>query len=90
MSEPTTQPDDEVPDDEQRAFDETLIDKHCDQLIEHFDSVVIFATRYFPKDGMASLLKRGRGNYYTQSGMVRSWIKRQDAEIHYEAKPDDE
>lgn len=71
------------------AFQHAMLDKHCDQPIEHFDAVIILATRYNTASGTASLVKRGRGNYYTQSGMAREWVKRCDADIHYECRPED-
>lgn len=76
-------------DESDRKRQEAMLDKHCDQLIEHFDSVVILASRYDPQTSLASLVKRGRGSYYTQYGIVQAWIKRQDAEIHFEARPEE-
>lgn len=90
MSEAGTEQEGEPNDGADRAFQEAMLDKHCDQLIEHFDAVMIIATRYNTTTGTASLVKRGRGNYYTQSGMAREWVKRCDADIHFEAKPDDD
>jgi len=57
---------------------EKLIDHHCLQLREHFDSVRIFVTRHDEKTSNTLAMSRGRGNYYSATGYVREWMERQD------------
>src|SRR4051812_38172374 len=91
MSQTEAGDEDGEPNDEgDRAFQEAMLDKHCDQMIEHFDAVIIIATRYNTTTGTASMVKRGRGNYSSQSGMVREWVKPQAAKIFYEKKPEED
>lgn len=50
-----------------------------DLLIEHFDSVQIFATRHDPTIvGGTVTLDMGVGNWCTRRGQVRQWIIRED------------
>jgi hypothetical protein len=54
------------------------VKKCADDLMEHFDSVMIFATEH---DGSAEGTRTicfGRGNMYARIGQVREWLIRQD------------
>lgn len=59
----------------QQADDLTLIQKHVDQLGEHFDTVQVFCTRHMPAelDGTA-IANRGTGNWHARFGQVREWV----------------
>jgi hypothetical protein len=54
-----------------------LIEKHCLQLAEHFDSVRIIATGR-TQDGKTSLVTWGQGNYYAQKASIEEWLVEQD------------
>jgi hypothetical protein len=53
---------------------EQHIDRLCIQLMEHFDSVRIFATRTVADSGQTQGFSRGNGNYYAQRGVVEDWL----------------
>lgn len=65
---------DELPDDEQIKHDNALLQKHVDQLMEHFSSVCILATRHRADSENTALCSRGRGDWYAQYGAAREWI----------------
>ncbi len=68
---------------EQSEQDEVhkIIDAHCNQLAEHFDSVQIFVTRH-EEDGGTRFASRGTGNWFAREGQVRAWVKKQDCHIN--------
>ncbi len=60
------------------ASDSKLVDETRDRLLEHFDSVRIFVTRY---DGNASntcSYQTGGGNFYAQLGQIAEWLSMQE------------
>lgn len=62
--------------------DEQRLQDAVDALAEHFDSLIIFATRYESEaesgeQGTLYLTKR-RGNYYASCGAVKAWVTQQD------------
>jgi len=56
--------------------DTETVSRHCDKLMEHFDSVRIFVTRY--SNGSTRTVTKGRGCFYTQQGQVKEWVIQQD------------
>lgn len=68
---------DEEPQDPTRT-DEKRIDSAIDVLMEHFDTVQVFVTRYDggePNDTTG--LSKGRGNYYARRHFVDCWVQNQ-------------
>ncbi len=63
--------------DETKDREIALIDSHVAQLMEHFDSVQILATRT-KSDGTTIGVTRGRGNWYSRVGYAREWLLRDD------------
>lgn len=59
--------------------DMVRVRKACEALIEHFDSVQIFATRHEPgeKDGTVTI-RYGLGNWYTRYGHVKEWVIKEE------------
>lgn len=55
---------------------ETITEECINKLIEHSDSVRIFAT--FQEDDITKSLTLGRGNFYSQYGLIKEWLIRQD------------
>lgn len=53
--------------------DMAIIKSHVNQLMEHFDSVHIFATRDHKK-GVTMNIQEGLGNWYARYGQVREWL----------------
>jgi hypothetical protein len=48
-------------------------------LIEHFDSVHIFATRHESGEENGTInLSIGRGNWFSRYGQIRTWIEREE------------
>lgn len=54
------------------------------QLMEHFDSVTIFATRHDPLEGTRSVIA-GDGSWFARAGQVREWLLKLDAKSRAEA-----
>ena len=62
---------------DKQAFDRDLPRKCCAQMMEHFDSVQIFASRYEPEVGTI-IANFGAGNWFTRAGQVREWLCKED------------
>lgn len=59
--------------------DMTMLEKHANELAEHFDSVQIFVTRHEggEKNGTVNA-SQGAGNWFARYGQVKSWVIKQD------------
>lgn len=69
--------------DEQRDKKLKLLDNQVRVLMQNFDSVHIFATK-FETDGAESKTAhyvRGDGNWFTRYGQVREWLLRQENDM---------
>ena len=53
----------------------------CDQLMTHFDTVQIFATRYEKDTCHTSYWVVGEGNWAARLGHVRIWLLREEEGI---------
>lgn len=76
---------------EQKDADLKLLDEHVDKLMEHFDSVQIFATRQHSavtgdSDKNTMSCESGGGNFYARMGQVREWLIRQDTYVEEHAR----
>ncbi len=59
--------------------DAALLQKHVDQLMEQFDSVVLFTTRHEQAQSEGTVnLWCGAGNWFARYGQVREWLVRQE------------
>lgn len=56
--------------------DESRLDETAQKLMEHFDTVHIFATRV-DEDRMTTFVSRGRGNYCARVGQIILWADRE-------------
>jgi len=56
-----------------------MLDKHCNVLSEHCDSVQILASWLNP-DGTTSSVSRGSGNWFARRGMASDFISRSQAD----------
>lgn len=74
----------ELTEDEQQKFDEALVQKHVDQLMEHFESVRIFVSKV-KGDNTASCTKGG-GNWFAQYGTIVDWVTFQEQLTREQAK----
>jgi len=63
-------------DDEIRQHDKEIVGKAIADLMKHFDTVQVFATRVEVQDGKKVTVGAayGDGNWYARTGQVRSWI----------------
>jgi len=59
------------------------------QLMEHFDAVQIFVTRYDSKDGTVQI-NHGRGNYYARRGQVDWWRTIEDEDCRERTRKTDD
>lgn len=55
-----------------------LVDKACDGLIEHCDTVQIFITKHAGDEQNTLSYEHGRGNFYARFGYVHEWLSIQD------------
>ena len=55
-----------------------LVVAHCQQLIEHFDSVQIFVTRSEPEKDGTIHIARGTGNWFARYGQVAAWLTKEN------------
>ena len=64
---------------EQEQADLKMCQDAVSKLIDHFDSVQIFATRHDPSvmDGTVNV-NTGLGNWFTRYGQVKLWVKREE------------
>lgn len=69
-----------------------LVDDAASALHEHFDAVIIIASRDYPQDEkMTQIVHRGRGNWFAQRGMMREVLGNDDArQLAYHLKEKDE
>lgn len=74
----------------QREQDLAMVKQHCEQLIEHFDTVQIFATRCDGTEDGTVAVQLGLGNWYAREGQVREWIVKNDEVARIEARKDEE
>ena len=63
--------------DEQREKKMALLENQAKLLMQSFDSVQIFCTKYEGEDTANYVF--GGGNFWARYGHVRGWILRQDA-----------
>ena len=61
-----------------RDDDMKIIEEHCSQLLERFDTVQIFCTRYKPGDNITVDCATGIGNWSARYGQVVQWVNRCD------------
>lgn len=61
-----------------RKQDCELLDKALEIVSEHFDSVIIIATRHEETEGGTIMTYRKAGNYYASKAAVRDWLVNQD------------
>jgi hypothetical protein len=80
----------EPDEDEDRDRDLEVVKVAVARLMEHFDTVHIFATRHekVKLDGTVNV-QTGEGNWFTRYGQVRHWMLAQDGDAHrFLMKPD--
>lgn len=57
------------------ADDRKFIDAKVAEMMERFDSVMVFATKHEGgDDGLTRGYNRGRGNFFTRYGQIREWL----------------
>jgi hypothetical protein len=76
----------ELPDRPDDA-DEKLIERHVSILMEHFDSVQVFATCV--NEGGTKAIHTGKGNYYARRGIVDTWLTKEREGDRIELRSDD-
>ena len=57
--------------------DQDNIQKHVDALMEHFDTVQIFVTRY--ENEGTTHLRHGSGNVFARRGQIAEWLTKETA-----------
>lgn len=74
--------------DEQDADMERL-ESACDRLMEHFDTIQIFATRHEPSDGTRNAAW-GAGNWFARYGQVQEWLTKKSEETRVSVRQESE
>lgn len=63
-------------------INEEILTKALNQLIEHYDTVQIFATASAnDKEGGALGFALGKGSWFARYGQIRSWVVSQENEM---------
>ena len=65
-----------------------VLDKHCNSLMEHFDTVQIVVTRHL-KDG-TRMANYGAGNLYARLASAREWLNRMDMSVEMSMYEEDD
>lgn len=52
----------------------TLIQRHIDALMEHFDTVQIFVSKHDSIDNKTGFITKGAGNSYARYGQIKQWV----------------
>ena len=67
--------------------DVEMVDRVLRHLIEHFDSVQIFAERHDPAEAGGTIhIQRGLGSYFSRYGMVKNWVIEAEEESRAKAR----
>lgn len=61
------------PDDWERLY--AMLEKHAAAIMEHFDTVQIFATRHDGQSNTTDRFSVGEGNFYSRYGQVKLWAR---------------
>lgn len=69
-----------------RESDMAAVDEAITKLGEHFDSVMIFVSRYDGGDVGSVNVAKGLGNWYARYGQVREWLVKEEEVARIEAK----
>ncbi len=73
-----------------RDEERDLIKKHCDQLMEHFESVQIFVTRNSPENSGTVHVGRGEGNYFARLGQIHQWLLKEEEGFREEIRKEEQ
>lgn len=63
----------------------------CEDLIEHFDTVMIFTTRHESGelDGTVNV-RYGLGNWFARKGQIEDWLLKEDEQTREQVRKDHE
>lgn len=73
-----------MPATDQRGLESTpediqkILEQHCSAILEHADTVHIFATRHDPVKRETAYVTFGIGNFYARYGGIKEWILREE------------
>lgn len=83
--------DDENISSNQREDDMAMVRQHVEKLMDHFDTVHIFASRHMPAelDGTA-VANCGRGHWHARFGQISEWVIYEEERIRTAARKSDE
>lgn len=62
-----------------------VLKRHAAQLMEHFDSVQIFATRHLGDQGTVHATY-GAGNWFARFGHVNTWVEKEREGFRVDAR----
>ena len=63
-----------------QSEEEKLLERHCRQLMEHFDTVEIFCSKQVDEEGgkgrrVTGGTVWGEGNFFARYGQVKLWVE---------------
>lgn len=61
--------------------EQEIVGRRVAELMEHFDAVQIFVTRYDAEREATRSVRLGDGNYFARYGMVREWVMQQEQDM---------
>lgn len=64
-------------DSEEKSLE--VVKRASDGLLEHFDTVQIFVSRYSPEIGTETV-HWGGGDWFSRYGLIKDWIRKREAE----------
>jgi len=67
-----------------------MLDRHCNELAEHFECVHIFVNRNEGDIDKTRSVNRGAGNWHARYGQIREWLIYEDERIRQCARPTEE
>lgn len=76
------------PDEAEEAV--KILDRHVNQLMEHFESVQIFVSKHRPNKDSTLVVQRGDGNWFARYGQVRAWMVREEKDFDSERDGDED
>lgn len=76
--------------DADKQADMEMVEKHVQQLAEHFDTVHIFTTRYVGETESTRSVQTGCGNYFARYGQAVEWVAQKDEEARIQERFDEE
>jgi hypothetical protein len=67
-----------------------IVKRHTAALMEHFDSVQIFATKNDEAEETTQAFNHGNGNWYARYGQIQEWMTQQSERAAIQIRKEDD